>query len=62
MAEPDGVVDGRPAMRVDWNRVAYRNAVSSTRLIVFENQAVMLCGAAMTASSSGDRPGVHDSD
>src|SRR5690348_6509144 len=43
MAEGDGVVDAGPAMRVDGNRIAYRDAgVEDADPIVFEDKCMVL--------------------
>ena len=61
MAEADGVVDGGPAVRVDRDGVADGNAcIEHAHLFIFEDEAMMLRGAAMTASSSGGQGHVFD--
>ena len=60
VAEADGVVDRRPAMRVDRNRLAYRNVcVEHAHSIVFENQPVMFWRGDDGVELGGIRPGVH---
>jgi len=58
MAKADGVVDGGPAMRVDWNGVADGNAgVEYAHSIIFENETMMLRRGDNCVKLGGIRPG-----